>query len=244
MTRNTTLNTLLLAALLAGAACENTVVNRYESPASLYFYRGGSQVDSTSYSFFFAAPSAVEDTLWLDIRLTGIPAGEARPISLVQLNAGETNAARAGTHYVGLDDPRVAPALVLPASATSAVVPVILLRTPEMDTAAFRLALGIVPDDHFVEGIKDRASFVISITATAEKPAAWDRYYDTAFGPWGQEKMRFLIEHVGYTAFDESLANADMRVFLNLKAREKLAAYEAEHGPLYEADNITRVTFP
>jgi hypothetical protein len=57
--------------------------------------------------------------------------------------------------------------------------------------------------------------------------------------------MKFLIDYVQYTTFDASLASTtDMRSFLKLKARAALAAYEAEHGPLYEADGITRVTFP
>lgn len=237
--------TILAIALLA--ACSEQSIAPFDAPASLYFYRGdrnssgAPQLDSTNYSFFLAVGPVTGDTLWLDVQLSGLPAGRDRALALVQLNAGEPAASVAGIHHVALDNTT----MKLPVGATSVAVPVIIKRIPEMDTTSFRLQIGIDPGNDFVPGIKGRDSYVIHITAMAVKPAAWDRYYDSAFGTWGQEKMRFLIDYVGYTAFDESLANTDMRTFLNLKAREKLAEYEAINGgPLYEADGVTQVIFP
>ncbi|MDR0544170.1 MAG: DUF4843 domain-containing protein [Odoribacteraceae bacterium] len=240
---------ILIAALLA--ACGEQVVNTFEAPASLYFYRGSNnsagspQLDSTNYSFFLAVGPVTEDTLWLDVRLTGNPLPRPRSMTLAQLNAGEEGAAVAGIHHAPLDDPRVAPHMTLPAGATSFAVPVIVKRVPEMDTASFRLQIAIEPGNDFVAGVKNRETYVVHITAMAVKPAAWDRYYDSAFGAWGQAKMRFLIDHVGYTTFEESLSNTDLNTFYNRKAREKLAEYEAANGgPLYEADGVTQVIIP
>ena len=102
----------------------------------------------------------------------------------------------------------------------------------------------ILPNEYFIQGIKDRVVYVLKITGKATKPANWDspNSYLATFGEWGQEKMRFIIDYVGYNTFDETLIT-DYRYYLQLKAREKLAEYEAVKGPIYEADG-TRVTFP
>ncbi|MDR0766382.1 MAG: DUF4843 domain-containing protein [Odoribacteraceae bacterium] len=241
---------ITIIAIVLLAACGNQAIDIFDAPASLYFFRGDRnsagqpQRDSINYSFFLAGGSAVEDTLWLEARLTGLPLPVARPFALVQTNVADSAAAVAGRHYVSFDDPALAAGVNMPADATSAIMPLIVKRTTDMDTASYRLVIAIDPGEHFAAGIINRDTLVIHITAMAVKPAAWDRYYDLAFGTWGQEKMRFLIDHVGYTAFDESLLNNDMRIFLNLKARAKLAEYEAVNGPLYELDGITQVTFP
>ncbi|MDR1415727.1 MAG: DUF4843 domain-containing protein [Odoribacteraceae bacterium] len=233
-----------LAAVLLLAACHERVLNKFDATSSLFFYRGTNnaagvaQSDSTSYSFFIAAGNTVQDTVWLDVRLTGVPANVDRPFPIVQLNADEPGASVAGVHHLPVEG------AMLPAGAISTLIPVVVKRVPEMDTVDFRLQLGISANEHFVEGIKDRTSYVVHITAMAVKPAGWDLYYDATFGEWGQAKMKFIIDYLGYTSFDESLINADMRVFLNLKVRKLLADYEAENGPLFEADEVTQVIFP
>jgi hypothetical protein len=240
----------LLFAGFIFAACEEKVVDKFEDASSLFFFRGDknamglAQNDSISYSFFLAESSAKTDVVWVDVRLTGMPSDQARRLPIVQLNVGEPGSAIAGTHYVAFDDPRMTEYMVFPANKISTTIPVTVIRTSEMNTSEFRLDLGITSNEYFVAGIKGRTAYTIKITAMAVKPAGWDRYYDTAFGPWGQEKMRFIIDYVGFREFHESLLNADMRIYLNLKARAKLAEYENEHGPLYENDGITRVTFP
>ena len=79
----------------------------------------------------------------------------------------------------------------------------------------------------------------------AVKPALWDvaNSYLSIFGPWGQAKMKFIIDYVEYSDFDIVLTT-DYRVYLALKAKAKLAEYELANGPLYEADGVTRVIFP
>jgi hypothetical protein len=226
---------------LAFVACEEKVVNQFDDASSLFFHRGTTFVDindSTSYSFFLAPGGTTEDTVWLDVRLTGFPAGQDRPLPIVQVNTGDSLAAVAGTHYALPANP------VMPALAVSTLVPVVVKRVLEMDTREFRLLLGITSNEYFVPGIKDQTTYLVKITAMAVKPATWDYYYDTTFGEWGQVKMKFLIDYLKYTAFEESVRNPDISVFLRFKARAALAAYEEENGPLYETDGITRVIFP
>lgn len=242
-----------MGCLLTG--CEDKVVEKYDSDASLYFYRnmnyandkGIVQYDSIDYSFFLAG-SAQESDIWLQVQLTGNLSDQPRSFKIVQTNAEDANAAVAGTHYVAFDDPEMKKYLVLPAHATKVLVPIKLKRTADMDKKSFRLALALVPNENFAEGIKQgnygQSSFIINITAEAIKPVTWDRNYDYTFGEWSKVKMGFLINEVKFTDFTTDMSNLENRYFWNLKAKSVLADYEAKHGTLYEDDGITKVVIP
>jgi len=242
---------LILALAMGVSSCQEKVVNRFEGESSLFFYRGSGnskgapQTDSVSYSFFLAASSVTVDTVWVDVQLTGVPSTKDRVLPIVQSNTAEAGSAVAGTHYVAFNDPAFAKYLILPANKVSVSVPVIVKRTAEMATSEFRLDMEITTNEFFVAGIKDRTNYTVKITAMAVKPALWDvaNSYLSIFGPWGQAKMKFIIDYVEYSDFDIVLTT-DYRVYLALKAKAKLAEYELANGPLYEADGVTRVIFP
>lgn len=232
-------------------ACQEKMVNKFDTESSLFFYRGSSnskgkpQIDSISYSFFLTEGNKLTDTVWIDVNLTGFPSVKDRILPLTQTNPGLPGAAVPGTHYVALNDASMTKYLVLPANKISVSVPILVKRIPQMETDEFRLVLELQTNEHFVAGIKDRTSMVIRITSMAVKPPLWDvaNSYLSIFGPWGQEKMKFIINYVGFSEFDQVLTT-DYRVFLALKAKSKLLEYEQLNGPLYEADGITRVIFP
>lgn len=240
----------LLATAGLFSSCEKEAVAEFDSPASLFFYSGayslmgGAQGDSKSYSFFYTESTLTEDMLWIDVRLTGMPSDRDHVIPLVQQNVGKPGAAVAGTHYVAFDDPRMVEYLVIPEGSTGVTIPVIIKKTADMEDKEFTLEVGIGTNDYFVAGLKEKSVFTVTMTAMAVKPPGWGYYYEQVFGTWGQVKMKFIIDHVGFTDFETVLDNNyDLRRYLSMKSRELLAQYEAEHGPLYENDGITRVTF-
>ncbi|MCK9628896.1 MAG: DUF4843 domain-containing protein [Bacteroidales bacterium] len=242
---------LFVTASIMLSSCQEKVVNKFDSESSLFFYNGASnskgitQQDSISYSFFLANSTLVQDTTWLDIYLTGMPSDEERSISIVQTNVGKPGAAVSGIHFVPFNDPGLVSKLVLPANKVMVSIPVVVKKTAEMESQEFRLDLAIIPNESFVEGIKDNTAYTIKITAMAVKPPLWDvaNSFLSMFGTWGQVKMKFIIDNVGYSEFDV-IPNVDYRMFLRVKAKEKLAVYEAANGPLYELDGVTRVIFP
>ena len=239
----------LLVAGLIFPGCEDKVVNQFDTEPSLFFYNGYSnlageeQYGGYSYSFFYAENNVTQDTLWVDIRLTGFTSDENRPINLVQFNYGDS-AAVAGKHYVAFDDPAMQKELVMPAGSRSVLIPIVVKKTEDMETNEFTLEFGLEADNFFVAGLEEQSTFTVTITAMAVKPPAWDYSYNVAFGEWGQEKMRFLIDYVGFTDFTISLTSYDLYRYYNLKARAALEEYEAENGPIYESDGVTKVIFP
>lgn len=238
----------LLVTGLVFSGCEERIVEKFDTDPSLYFFEGYNlegeeQEGSFSYSFFYSGSDVMQDTLWIDVRLTGFTSDEDRPISLVQINDGDS-AAVAGEHYIAFDDPVMQEALVMPANENAVLIPIIMKRTADMETNEFFLDFELVDNDYFVPGLIEHSTFSVTITAMAVKPPAWDYYYDYAFGEWGQEKMRFLIDYVNYTDFSTPINSYDLYRYYNLKARAALEAYEAENGPIYESDGVTRVIFP
>ena len=61
--------------------------------------------------------------------------------------------------------------MVMPANKVSVALPVIMTRTPQMDTEEYRLDMEILPNEYFIQGIKDRVVYVLKITGKATKPA-------------------------------------------------------------------------
>ena len=229
---------LLLLPLLF-AACQEVVVNKYEDDPCLYF----TQADSLTYSFFLEESSRERDTLWIEVRLSGLPRPEPRPLPIAQIPAGNNDAV-AGQHYVPLDDPEIKNLITLPPGAAKVNIPVILLRDPTLKTAGCRLLLDIATNEHFGAGIQGRTRLLVHFSDLTEQPANWTSTWRLVFGDWGAVKMRFIIDYIGVSNFDIPAMTGDTRDYLKARAKQKLAEYEAEHGPLYEADNITRVTFP
>lgn len=244
----------LLVSAFVWLGCQEEVVETFDSESSLFFYEGeynlsgDPQYGEFSYSFFYAESGTTRDSVWVDVRLTGLPVDEDRRISLVQLESEEeeeeVEVAVSGNHFVAFDDPELQELLVMPAGATSVLIPVVINKTADMETDEFTLEFGFESNDFFVSGLKEQASFVITMTALAVKPAGWDYYYDYTFGEWGSAKMKFLIDYVGFDDFTIDLSNPDYYRFFNLKARNALEEYEAEFGPIYESDGVTRVIFP
>jgi hypothetical protein len=237
--------TLLVLAL---GACEEVVVNKYDGDSSLYFYRGNfdiygnGQRDSLNYSFYLKESARERDTLWIEVQLTGNPSPEPRPLPLAQRSSGRNDAVP-DQHYVALDDGEVAPLLVLPAGAVAVKIPVILLRDATLKQEERALALELGTNEHFGPGVAGQERFLVLVSDLATKPDKWDAVWQRVFGTWGPVKMRFIIDHVGFSSFelDAKQVLPDMQDYLQMKARQELAGYEAEHGPLYEDDQVTRV---
>ncbi|MDR2414264.1 MAG: DUF4843 domain-containing protein [Odoribacteraceae bacterium] len=237
---------LLFPVLLV--ACQEVAVNKYEDDPSLYFYRGtldnrgNGQFDSLAYSFYLEESSRLRDTLWIEVRLSGSPASIARNAPVAQILTGNDDAV-AGTHYIALDDPEVKSLVALPSNAVKVKLPIILLRDPSLKSTERRLLLEISTNEHFSVGIREQSRFLVRFSDLAVQPANWTAAWQSVFGAWGAVKMRFIIDRVGFSEFDNTTMLSDMKDYLKTKAKQKLAEYEAANGYLYEDDGSTRVRF-
>lgn len=234
-----------LAALIAfGASCRGDQTPVYENDPRIYFYRGeysSQQRDSILQSFFLLPGEQERDTLYVEILTMGLPSSYDRAVKFVQTNAGAPGAAIAGVHYVPFDSPDAQAIMFVPAGAVGAAVPVILIRTEDMDDNKFRIEMEVARNEHFSPGFETHRKFMIQSTAMAERPAKWDSVWQYYFGSeWGPVKMKFIIDYVEFSGFDQS-PDIAYGEYLKLKANEKLIEYNRANGELRLCENADSV---
>lgn len=217
-------------------SCEEKVVMKYEDSGYLYFDLL-EQKDSVLYSFFLEKEDKVRDTVWVDVKVMGLVSDRDRAVQAVQLNTGEADAAEAGKHYIAFDDPELQKWMRIEAGKTGMRLPVVILRDLSLKQQTVRIQFGFKENEFFGSGIENQDQFIIKITDQTEKPLNWSSW-QPYFGDWSSLKMKFIINYVGFNEF-ETLPEKAMCLYLQLKAREQLEAYNAKHAdePLCEDHN-------
>lgn len=243
---------LILLTVFFLCSCEKEKPELYrEVKTGLYFFKGTdsrnkiTQNDSLSYSFYLEDEKRQKDTVFINVRTMGLPWGTDRKVTLRQVNTGKNNAAVAGKHYLAFDDPELVKEWIIPAHSVSSNIPIVLIKTADMQTAEFRLELEIVENDCFEVALESQKDFLIKVSNIAAQPTNWGAW-KTYFGEWGPVKMRFIIQYVGFSDF-ENFANYQKAqlMFFSMKAAQKLEEYNTNNNTiLKEDDGITIVTFP
>lgn len=240
---------LCLSVWLTG--CSQLEVEKYENDSRLYFFKGAIndwlfQGDSIVHSFFLQPDGQMSDTILVDIRTMGFPADFPRPFRIIQTNAGESDAAVAGKHYLDFASEEMQKNLVMPAGAIHLYLPVIVKRDPSLELSKVRLQFAIVENEYFSVGINEQSTFLVTTTAQAEKPALWDTYWKYSFGDFGVKKLWFLIHYLGISDFSSSISDSGYEYYLRARVIQALADYNTDEKnpdrPLREADG-TLVTF-
>lgn len=227
-------------------ACKQNDALEYEDdPALYFFYDKYGQADSIAHSFFFLPDEVSRDTVYVDIRTMGNLSEKDRPISIVQTNTGAENAAVAGVHYIPFDDAEVKKYFIVAAGKAAVKIPIIFLKDASLSLKEVRLALAVEKNDFFRPGISTQSSFLLKTTSQAVKPKNWDNNWKYLFGAsWGAVKMKFIIDHTGYTNWDDYPIDSGYKNYLSSKVINAFNQYNLENpdNPLCEADG-TPVVF-
>lgn len=237
--------TILSAFLLTIAACEENKMDSYENDPAIYFENTASgQKDSISHSFFIYNEDVTFDTVKVIVCTMGFPTDYDRPISLIQTNTGQPDAAISGTHYIAFDNPEMQKHICIPAGQVKASIPIVLLRDKSLSSQRVRLELTIGTNEYFRPGIDEWRNFTITTTNMATKPTNWDTRWVNYFGSWGSVKMKLIIDSTGFSDFDNPPSDPGYMSWLIATSKQALIDYNIAHPdePLCEADG-TPVTF-
>lgn len=248
---------LAMILMIMAVGCKENEMDSYVNDPAIYFAHGSNysldgtlansitQNDSINYSFFILADSIKRDTIYIYVCTQGEVADYDRPISLVQTNEGESNAAVAGVHFIGFDDSAVSSSMVVPAGMVYAKIPIILLRDASLELEEKRLELAVNQNEYFRPGIDEYRNFTITTTDIAVKPSLWDTFWKYFFGPtFGSVKFRFIINATGYTEWEQRPSDYSYLTWMRTVVQQKFYDYNLAHpdDPLKEADG-TLVTF-
>jgi hypothetical protein len=159
----------------------------YSQTDGLYF-----GADSVAYSFALY-PQKTIDTVHIPVNVLGKPLGVDRPIS-VSIATGPLYNAVSGVHYKLLSNP------VMPANAVTTTIPVVVYRTPDLDSTAVKFAFKINQNSGFPgQGITANQTVIVNL-AYIQKPATWGTLtglpwagYSANFGTWTKTKYKLIL---------------------------------------------------
>lgn len=156
--------------------------------------------DSIDYSFSIAPHGATDTILKVRLNTLGKVKNYPRPVNVFVEQQATT--AVSGTHYeIDLS------AAVIPAGGSEVLLPVRLLRAPDLLTTSYRLVLRVEDNEHFKVPFAMQASssyyadvstqisantFKIIISEVYTEPWVWQSYARTVLGAWSITKYIFV----------------------------------------------------
>ena len=180
---------LLVAIGVAFVACKQVSPALFKEKDGVYF---NASSDSIAYTFA-KYPHRSVDTLQIPVSVLGNPVNEDREI-LVQTVADSNINAKEGIHYKLLSPYK------MPANKVSALLPVVIYRTGDLDSLTATFVLSVKPNDNFELGITSKSTIKVK-TAYLQKPASWGELggiqwagYSTNFGTWTKTKYKLILD--------------------------------------------------
>lgn len=182
--------TILFACMLPFIGCKEDVPTLFAEPDGIYF---SASSDSVSYTFA-KYPSRTKDTLKLPVTVLGMSSGSERTITVEKGTASDVNATE-GVHYKLLGPYK------MPANSVSTVIPVVIYRTPDMDSLTITLVLKLKANESFQSGISSKTSLKIKV-GYLQKPPTWGEYPNGTpwagnsanFGTWTKTKYKLILD--------------------------------------------------
>lgn len=239
-------------------SCNKDLV--YENKPGIYIDKEKlvSSKDSIAYSFAEKASTRTLDTIYLPVKISGEVSNTERNVPMMA-NATKTNAI-AGTHYQILQT-------VLKANESTALVGIVLKKTPDLKSQQVRIYLEIVPNTDFPLVItntktnntyngepssKYNPGYLIKLSDQLLKPDTWDgsgswfKYY---FGTYSAVKFKFIIDITGRTVWGDRArygpdapTSSELKIYYT-KLITALYEYEQKNGPMID-ETGNQVTLP
>jgi hypothetical protein len=156
------------------------------------------------------------DTVFIEIRTVGSVPPKDRAISIEQITEKDEkgknlkNTAESGKHYIAFDDPELKKLFVIKAGKTTAKIPIVLIRHPDLQEVFYRLKIKIKENANFKLAEQKTSEQLIIFSDFYIQPTAWfeDGYIeDEFFGPYGQEKHKFMTKTLGFKIDNEFFQN-------------------------------------
>ncbi|MDH7463111.1 DUF4843 domain-containing protein [Chitinophagaceae bacterium 26-R-25] len=181
---------IILLAVAAGfAACKQESPTMFNEQDAVYFSAAS---DSIGYSFA-KYPSRTFDTVKVSVTVLGSPVNADREI-VVQTVADSSINAKEGVHY------KLLAPYKMPANQVTTLLPVLVYRTPDLDSLTATFVLGLQVNNNFKLGFTKK-SFIKIKTAYLQKPSSWGETNGTQwagsisnFGTWTRTKYKLILD--------------------------------------------------
>ena len=178
---------IIIASVIA-VSCKEDVPTMFNQADGIYF---NSSADSIFYTFA-KYPNRLVDTIKLPVSVLGNAATTDREITVDKITDGTVNAVE-GVHYKLLSPYK------LPANKYTAMLPVVIYRTPDMDSVQIKMGFKLTPNTAFTSGITSKTNIRVNV-GYLQKPPTWGEIggtqwagYSTNFGTWTKTKYKLIL---------------------------------------------------
>ncbi|MBO9204703.1 MULTISPECIES: DUF4843 domain-containing protein [Niastella] len=180
-----------LTGVLLYSACSPNKPALFEQKTGIYF---GAASDSLNYSFA-KYPKRTTDTLKIPVNVLGDPAASEKTFTVEGTLPAAGTPAIEGVHYKLLNP------YTMPAGKLTTTIPVVIYRTPGMDTTVFSFNVKLQPTEDFETAMTTKASYTINL-AYLQKPAKWGALNEQVywagnvlnFGTWTKTKYKLILD--------------------------------------------------
>ncbi|MDI3321481.1 DUF4843 domain-containing protein [Pinibacter soli] len=182
------ITTILLAIAAGFAACKQESPTMFTENDAIYFSAAS---DSIGYSFA-KYPSRVVDTIKVPVTVLGSPVNADREIVVQSIKDSAINAVE-GVHYKLLTPYK------MPANQVTTQLPVVIYRTPDLDSLTATFVLSLQVNNNFKLGFAQKSRIKLK-TAYLQKPSSWGETNGTQwagnisnFGTWTRTKYKMIL---------------------------------------------------
>jgi hypothetical protein len=179
----------VLAVVFFYAACKPEKPAIFAKQDGIYF---NATADSLLYSFA-KYPHRTKDTLWIPVQILGNPASDNKAITIEKAPGSDLTAIE-GVHYNLMNT------YAMPTGKVSTLLPVVVYRTPDMESAAVSFKLQLKENENFALGITAKSAIKVNI-GYMQKPATWGEFsgsnwagYSGNFGTWTKTKYKLILD--------------------------------------------------
>lgn len=243
---------IVVLAAIGLFSCKQEDLMTYSEQPRVYFNldrdllnspRVGSYANNILVDFAPKKSTIKTDTLKVGIRISGPIAAQDRLFSWKK-NESSSDAVE-GTDYKILNEQ-----LTIPAGKSDTTIGIVVMRSEGLKKAMRSVVYDLVANDNFVLGpladtLSGRYRRVVSLKIRSKdlvfKPANWDSFIATYFGPYSEVKYRFVIDVLAKMDFPSTTSASTMR---NNKTKlvNELAKYNTNNAPLKD-ENGNLVVF-
>lgn len=257
---------IVTALIFSLTSCQEDSLSQFspaETGASIYFYEPYATANQTTpttehkFSFAFEQQGVNERSIFIPVRITGIPVNQDRQFNL---KFDPLSTMKEGIHFKLASEK-----LIIPADSIRANIEITLLRTADLQEEPLSLRMKLVKSTDFntyfreqMNTAKTKATSLLDFALIVDDifgaPYAWIQYssrFEPALGKYSKEKFNLLLQifDLDVSLFTDPSINANTAFGISTMTYWKnyfryWLLKEKEAGRIYYDGNGDEITIP
>lgn len=201
------------------------------------------------YSFYFIDTTVKQDTIFVELNTIGYTSKQDRAVRIEILDLEDAVKPTEGIHYMSLNDPEFIKNCVVKGNCVSTRVPFVIYRDKLEDYTTYELKIGLVDNENFVLGLKERLWRKLVFAKGLLCPTLWTDFdVKYTWGVYSNVKHSWMIKHTGKDWDDKFLEEMAKEPgasgYWKKKLNSLLLEYLKTNPPLVDENEVEITGFP